>query len=109
VSAELFKINIGHVLYRGGAPALTDLLAGQVQLYFSPTPAAIEYIRAGKLRALAHRPLARPACRAGLGKCGAMTRHSASVIPSNGTLARRCIATGSPTQNLPRADCVLKS
>jgi tripartite-type tricarboxylate transporter receptor subunit TctC len=54
---ELFKmmtgINIGHVPYRGGGPALTDLLAGQVQVYFSPLPAAIEYIRAGKLRALA--------------------------------------------------------
>ena len=46
-------INIGHVPYRGGGPALTDLLAGQVQVYFSPLPAAIEYIRAGKLRALA--------------------------------------------------------
>jgi tripartite-type tricarboxylate transporter receptor subunit TctC len=57
VSGELFKmmagINIGHVPYRGGGPALTDLLAGQVQVYFSPLPAAIEYIRAGKLRALA--------------------------------------------------------
>jgi tripartite-type tricarboxylate transporter receptor subunit TctC len=39
--------------YRGGGPALTDLLAGQVQVYFSPLPAAIEHIRAGKLRALA--------------------------------------------------------
>ena len=39
--------------YRGGGPALTDLLAGQVQVYFRPLPAAIEYIRAGKLRALA--------------------------------------------------------
>ena len=46
-------INIGHVPYRGGGPALTDLLAGQVQVYFSPLPAAIEYIRAGTLRALA--------------------------------------------------------
>jgi tripartite-type tricarboxylate transporter receptor subunit TctC len=57
VSGELFEmmagINIGHVPYRGGGPALTDLLAGQVQVYFSPMPAAIEYIRAGKLRALA--------------------------------------------------------
>jgi tripartite-type tricarboxylate transporter receptor subunit TctC len=57
VSGELFKmmagINIGHVPYRGGGPALNDLLAGQVQVYFSPAPAAIEYIRAGKLRALA--------------------------------------------------------
>ena len=46
-------VNMAHVPYRGGAPALTDLLAGQVQVYFSPMPAAIEYIRAGKLRALA--------------------------------------------------------
>jgi tripartite-type tricarboxylate transporter receptor subunit TctC len=57
VSGELFKmmtgVNIGHVPYRGAGPALTDLLAGQVQVYFSPTSAAIEYIRAGKLRALA--------------------------------------------------------
>ena len=57
VSGELFKmmtgVNLVHVPYRGGGPALTDLLAGQVQVYFSPMPAAIEYIRAGKLRALA--------------------------------------------------------
>jgi len=57
VSGELFKmmtkVNIGHVPYRGAGPALTDLLAGQVQVYFSPAPAAIEYIRAGQLRALA--------------------------------------------------------
>ena len=56
-SGELFKmmtgVNMVHVPYRGGAPALTDLLAGQVQVFFSPTPASIEYIRAGKLRALA--------------------------------------------------------
>jgi tripartite-type tricarboxylate transporter receptor subunit TctC len=57
VSGELFKmmtgVNMAHVPYRGGAPALTDLLAGQVQVYFSPMPAAIAYIKAGKLRALA--------------------------------------------------------
>ena len=39
--------------YRGPAPALTDLLGGQVQVVFSLIPASIEYIRAGKLRALA--------------------------------------------------------
>src|SRR5262249_13798505 len=54
---ELFKmmtgINTVHVPYRGAAPALADLLAGQVQAYFAPTTASIEYIRAGKLRALA--------------------------------------------------------
>ena len=57
VFGELFKmmagVNIVHVPYRGGAPALTDLLAGQVQAYFVPVPASIEYVRAGKLRALA--------------------------------------------------------
>ena len=39
--------------YRGGAPALTDLLAGQVQVMFDNLPTSIEYIRAGKLQALA--------------------------------------------------------
>jgi tripartite-type tricarboxylate transporter receptor subunit TctC len=42
-----------HVPYRGGAPALTDLLGGQVQVSFGPISGSIEYIRAGKLRALA--------------------------------------------------------
>jgi tripartite-type tricarboxylate transporter receptor subunit TctC len=57
MSGELFKtmtgINMIHVPYRGLSPALTDLLAGQVQVIFSSLPAAIEYIRADKLRALA--------------------------------------------------------
>ena len=57
VFGELFKmmtgINTVHVPYRGAAPALADLLAGQVQAYFTPTAGSIEYIRAGKVRALA--------------------------------------------------------
>jgi tripartite-type tricarboxylate transporter receptor subunit TctC len=57
VSGELFKLMTGvpmlHVPYRGSAPALTDLMGGQVQVIFEPTPTSIEYIRAGKLRALA--------------------------------------------------------
>src|SRR6516164_5869400 len=57
VSGELFKIMTGvdmvHVPYRGGAPALTDLLGGQVQVMFDAMTGSIEYIRAGKLRALA--------------------------------------------------------
>jgi tripartite-type tricarboxylate transporter receptor subunit TctC len=56
VTGELFKIETGvdlvHVPYRGAGPALSDLLAGQVQVYFAPMSAAVEYIRAGKLRAL---------------------------------------------------------
>ena len=54
---ELFKsmtgVDIVNVPYRGGAPALTDLMSGQVQAYFGLLPASIEYIRADKLRALA--------------------------------------------------------
>lgn len=57
VAGELFKIMTGvdmvHVPYRGGAPALTDLLAGRVQVIFAALPLSIEYIRAGNLRALA--------------------------------------------------------
>jgi len=57
VSGELFKMltgaNMVHVPYRGAGPALTDLLGGQVQVYFTPMSAAIEYIRGDKLRALA--------------------------------------------------------
>jgi tripartite-type tricarboxylate transporter receptor subunit TctC len=57
VAGELFKIMAGidmvHIPYRGTAPALTDLLGGQVQVLFLNTAASIQYIRAGKLRALA--------------------------------------------------------
>jgi len=57
VAGELFKMTAGidmlHVPYRGAAPALTDLLAGQVQTYFGPLVASVEHIKAGKLRALA--------------------------------------------------------
>jgi tripartite-type tricarboxylate transporter receptor subunit TctC len=57
MSGELFKtmtgVNMIHVPYRGLSPALSDLLAGQVQVIFSSLPAAIEYIKADKLRALA--------------------------------------------------------
>jgi tripartite-type tricarboxylate transporter receptor subunit TctC len=57
VTGELFKmmtgVNMVHVPYRGAAPALTDLIGGQVQVTFSPIPATIGYIRAGTLRALA--------------------------------------------------------
>jgi tripartite-type tricarboxylate transporter receptor subunit TctC len=57
VSGELFKmmtgVNIVHVPYRGLAPALTDLIGGQVQVMFGTMPPSIEYIRTGKLRALA--------------------------------------------------------
>jgi tripartite-type tricarboxylate transporter receptor subunit TctC len=57
IAGELFKMMTGidmlHVPYRGGAPALTDLMSGQVQVYFGPITASIEHIKAGRLRALA--------------------------------------------------------
>jgi len=46
-------IEMTHVPYRGGAPALVDLIAGQVQLYFASAPETIEHIKGGKVRALA--------------------------------------------------------
>jgi tripartite-type tricarboxylate transporter receptor subunit TctC len=56
IAGELFKMMAGvdmvHVPYRGAGPALTDLLGGQVQVYFATTVASIEYIRTGRLRAL---------------------------------------------------------
>jgi tripartite-type tricarboxylate transporter receptor subunit TctC len=57
VAGDLFNmmadVNMIHVPYRGLAPALTDLLSGQVQVIFSSLPAATEYIKVGRLRALA--------------------------------------------------------
>jgi tripartite-type tricarboxylate transporter receptor subunit TctC len=57
IGGELFKMMTGidmvHVPYRGGAPAITDLLGGQVQVYFSPLPESIETVKAGTVRALA--------------------------------------------------------
>jgi tripartite-type tricarboxylate transporter receptor subunit TctC len=57
MAGELFRMLTGvsmvHVPYRGAAPAITDLLGGQVQVMFASMPSSIEHIRAGKLRALA--------------------------------------------------------
>jgi tripartite-type tricarboxylate transporter receptor subunit TctC len=57
MAGELFKlmtdVEMVHVPYRGSPPALTDLLGGQVQMMFSPLSSSIEYVRSGKLRALA--------------------------------------------------------
>ncbi|MDB5866214.1 MAG: transporter substrate-binding protein [Betaproteobacteria bacterium] len=56
MAAELFRyythVNITHVPYKGGAPALTDLVGGQIDLLFEPIPGTIPYVRSGRLRAL---------------------------------------------------------
>src|SRR3979490_2605812 len=57
MAGELFNVMAGvnmlHVPYRGQGPALTDLLGGQVQVLFATTPGTVDYVKTGKLRALA--------------------------------------------------------
>jgi tripartite-type tricarboxylate transporter receptor subunit TctC len=57
LAGELFKslahIDMSHIPYKGSAPAITDLLSGQIQLMFSTVPSAASYVRSGHLRALA--------------------------------------------------------
>ena len=56
LSGELFRslahVDLLHVPYKGGGPAITDLLGGQVTMYFSSLPSALPFVRSGKLRAL---------------------------------------------------------
>ena len=57
LSGEMFRIMAGidiiHVPYKGGGAAVTDLLAGQVSMYFGTTPSTVPFVRTGRLRALA--------------------------------------------------------
>ena len=52
--ARTAGVNLNHVPYRGGAPALTDLIAGQVRFFFSNASASTGHARAGRVRAVAH-------------------------------------------------------
>ena len=88
MSGELFKmmtgINMVHVPYRGGALALTDLIAGQVQVMFDNVPTSVEHIRAGKLRGAGgdqRDALGRAAGPADGGRCPARLRGERVVRP----------------------------
>ncbi len=74
LSGELFKamtgVDMQHVPYRGSAPALTDLIGGQVHVMFDNLPASIEHIKAGKLRPL-----------------GVTTAKRSSILPDVPTIA----------------------
>ena len=104
MSGELFKmmagVNMVHVQYRGAPPALTDLLGGQVQVYFASTTVSIEHIRAGKLRALAvttaKRSEALPdipalaiSCRATSRASGSASAHPRTHRPKSSTSSTR--------------------
>ena len=63
IICEKFKmmtgVNLVHVPYRGGGPAMVDLVGGHLQVIFAPAPESLEHVKSGKLRALAVTPAAR--------------------------------------------------
>jgi tripartite-type tricarboxylate transporter receptor subunit TctC len=58
MALELFRLNAGirmnHIPYKSGAPALADLMGGQIKFYFSNAAASTNFVKAGSLRAIAH-------------------------------------------------------
>lgn len=110
LAGELFKMMSGTkmvlVPYRGGAPAVTDLIAGQVQVYFGPVSATIEHIKSGRLRALAVTTLVRSkTCRSSrrwpsLYRATRRVHFKASVPP--GTRPRRS-STSSTRKSMRRS------
>ena len=84
MSAELFKLatgtNIVHVPYKGGAPAQTDLLAGEVQMMFDNIPVSVKHIEVGSLRPLATTGRARSA---GLPNVPTLTETGVPVVVEN--------------------------
>jgi hypothetical protein len=90
-----------HVPYRASPPAITDLLAGQVQVYFAPISASIEYVRAGKLRALAVTSATRSAALPDIPTLAdfASSRAQSRKISASG-LTIRCLSVSAPMERL---------
>ncbi len=88
MAGELFKMMAGvdlvHVPYRGQGPALTDLLGGQVQVLFATAPGTTDYVRTGKLRALAVTRRRAPKCCRSCRRSGISCR---ATRPANGTVS----------------------
>ena len=91
MSGELFKmmtgINMVHVPYRGDAPAVTDLISGQVQVMFANTVSSIPHIKAGRLRALAVTTATRSAALPDVPTVGDLSRDTRQA--HGGVSARR--------------------
>ena len=94
VAGELFQMMAGvkfqHVPYRGEAPAMTDLIGGQVQLVFATTGSSLQYVKAGQMRRARchhrrHAPSTCPTCRRSPTPCRAtrQARGAASCVPRN--------------------------
>jgi tripartite-type tricarboxylate transporter receptor subunit TctC len=113
MAGELFKtmtgINLVHVPYRGSAPALTDLLSGQVQVMFASIPSTIEYTRAGNLRPLAVTTAMRSEALADIPSVGEFVPgYEASVWWGAGVLRPPASSTSSPRRSM-RASSTPKS
>ncbi len=106
VGGELFKMNAGiqmvHVPYRGSAPMVTDLLAGQVNAAFDNLPSSLEFIRQGKLRALAVTTLKRWSA---LPDVPALSESSPASRPMSGSASPRRAARRprSSRSSIPRS------
>jgi len=98
LAGELLKmmagVNLFHVPYRGNAPALTDLIAGQVEVVFPSAASSIEYIRTGKLRGLAV---------TGAARSDALLTCQPSPRPSRATRQARCMVSARPGTPRPRS------
>jgi hypothetical protein len=104
MAAELFNYMTGvsmlHVPYRGQGPALSDLIGGQVQILFAAAPGTVDYVKTGKLRALAVTSATSAEvlkdCRRSQVRFPAMTRANGTELPRRKT--RRPTSSESSTR-----------